>query len=308
VNSTNSNSGGTAIGTNASSYAPVTTQNGLNYYYCVVSGCGTSSATSTVSGQINIVSCSNTTIPSSGSANVSCGSSTYIYDHAGPSGNYSSSVDGFIVLNNSGNGVITLTGSLDSESGYDFLRIYSGSGTGSTPLFTYSGFGTIPTFTSSPGQIITIRFSSDGSGVASGFSLLATYTGFPVISGISPSTVCSGGNLTINGANFSNISGVSVDNVPVSSFTVNSPTSISATLTASQLGGAVSITSSLCSGITVTGPSVSLYDAPTVTSSGSLASVCTSSSSQSSTFSYTAAANSPTSYTIDWNTRQIRRV
>jgi hypothetical protein len=301
-NASNSNSGGTLItnGTSAS-YTPTTTSNGTSYYYCVVSGCGTSSATSAVSGAINVVSCSSTNIPSSGSASVSCGSSTYIYDHAGPSSNYSSNVDGFIILNNSGIGVITLTGTLASESGWDFLRIYDGSGIGGTLLFTYSGVGNIPTFISSPGQIISIRFSSDGSTESSGFALLATYSGFPTISNVSPTNICGGGTLTINGSNFSNITGVTINNTAVASYVVNSPTSITAVLTSNQVGGVVAVNSSFCSGISTTGSSVTVLPSPTITSSGNVAPVCTSSSVQSSTLSYTAASNSPISYQLDWN-------
>lgn len=52
-NLTNSNSGGTAVGTNSNSYTPVTTASGIYYYYCVVSNsCGT--ATSNVSGAITV--------------------------------------------------------------------------------------------------------------------------------------------------------------------------------------------------------------------------------------------------------------
>ena len=85
-NTTNSNSGGTAVGTNSASYAPVTTTAGTLYYYCVVTAVCGASATSNVSGAVNV-----TAIPvaPSGtinvSANPSCGAATLSY--SAPSAN-----------------------------------------------------------------------------------------------------------------------------------------------------------------------------------------------------------------------------
>jgi uncharacterized protein YjdB len=53
-NTANSNSGGTAVGTNSNSYTPLTTVAGTLYYYCVVSGTCTPAATSSVSGAVTI--------------------------------------------------------------------------------------------------------------------------------------------------------------------------------------------------------------------------------------------------------------
>ena len=48
------NSGGTAVGTNAASYTPLTTTAGILYYYCVVSGTCTPAVTSNISGAITV--------------------------------------------------------------------------------------------------------------------------------------------------------------------------------------------------------------------------------------------------------------
>ncbi len=302
-NAANSNSGGTLI-TNATSasYTPPTTSNGTTYYYCVVSGCGTSTSTSTVSGAINVVSCSSTNIPATGSTNVVCGTNTYIYDSGGPSGDYATNSNGFIVLNNSGNGIITISGSYSAvESCCDDINIYSGSGTTGTLLYNYFGSGNITTYSSTPGETITIQIVSDGSVQGAGLSLLATYSGFPTINNVSPTNICGGGTLTINGSNFSNITGVTINNTAVASYVVNSPTSITAVLTSNQVGGVVAVNSSFCSGISTTGSSVTILPSPTLTSSGSVAPVCTSTSGQITTLSYTATSNSPISYQLDWN-------
>src|SRR5690606_5989052 len=64
------------------------------------------------------VACGSVNLPSTGAgATVYCGSSTKIYDNGGPSGSYSSSSNGYIVLENSGTGVITITGTYNTESG-----------------------------------------------------------------------------------------------------------------------------------------------------------------------------------------------
>lgn len=79
-NATATTSGGTPVGTSSASYTPVTTATGTLYYYCVVSAACGASATSNVSGAVNV-----TAIPSAPagtinvSANPSCGAATLTY-------------------------------------------------------------------------------------------------------------------------------------------------------------------------------------------------------------------------------------
>ena len=54
MNTTASNTGGTAVGTNSASYLPLTSVAGTTYYYCVVSGTCSPAATSAVSGAVTI--------------------------------------------------------------------------------------------------------------------------------------------------------------------------------------------------------------------------------------------------------------
>ena len=73
----------------------------------------------------------------------------------------------------SGGGTITLTFiSFATESGYDFVRVYAGSTTSAPLLGTFSGSSLPPVLTSSSGSML-IRFTTDGSVVAAGWS--ATY-------------------------------------------------------------------------------------------------------------------------------------
>ena len=158
--------------------ANITSVNGTTFYRitttCTSSGLTNSSNSVSFTGS----TCGSVNIPSSGSTTVNCGTSTYIYDNGGSSGDYASSSNGYTVLDNSGTGVITLSGSYSGiESCCDYFKIYAGSGTSGTLLYTYSGTGTITTFSSSPGQQITIQFYSDGSLNGAGFVLTAIYSG-----------------------------------------------------------------------------------------------------------------------------------
>ncbi len=106
-------------------------------------------------------------IPFSGSNSIACGTNTGLCTHAGCGVTYSNSANGYTVINSAGTAVINISGSYSTESGYDYIRIYSGSGTGGTLIQTYQGSGSI-NYTGSAGQTLTVQFTSDGS---------VTYTG-----------------------------------------------------------------------------------------------------------------------------------
>ncbi|MEI6348003.1 MAG: glycine-rich domain-containing protein [Bacteroidota bacterium] len=140
---------------------------------------------------------SQTLIPFSGSNSIDCGTNTTLCTHAGCGGTYSSSASGYTVLNSADNAVITISGSYDTESGYDYIRIYSGSGTGGSLLATYNGNSTF-TYTGSAGETLTVGFTSDGSVEYSGLNASVTYSGSCVapimvpFSGNNTYTTCSG--------------------------------------------------------------------------------------------------------------------
>uniref|UniRef100_UPI0023F57A08 Ig-like domain-containing protein n=1 Tax=Flavobacterium filum TaxID=370974 RepID=UPI0023F57A08 len=162
---------------NSTSYSTPSTA-GLTYYRVVTTCSGSGLTNESNSVAFNGLSCGSINIPATGSVNVSCGASTLIYDNGGPSGQYTNNNNGFIVLENSGTGVITLSGSiLGFETCCDGLRVYSGVGTGGTLLATITATGSITPIVSAPGQALTVQLFSDVSAVFDGVALQAVYSG-----------------------------------------------------------------------------------------------------------------------------------
>ena len=98
-----------------------------------------------------------------------------IYDDGGPTGDYSNSCDSYLTINPATPGnLISIHGTSTTESGYDYLYIYDGTGTNGTLLGTYDGSSlTVPELTSTTGPL-TIYFHSDGSVPYAGFELIVT--------------------------------------------------------------------------------------------------------------------------------------
>jgi hypothetical protein len=166
-------------GATSASYNATTTTG--TTFYKLVTTC-TSSGTPNSSNAVSFVgtACASNSVPATGSNVVACGTNTYLYDNGGAAGNYVSNSNGYTVLDNSGSGVVTISGSFSYvESTWDFLRIYSGIGTGGTLLATYSNTagGTIAPYSSAPGTPITVQFTSDGSGEGGGFAMQVLYSG-----------------------------------------------------------------------------------------------------------------------------------
>ena len=102
--------------------------------------------------------------------------SLIIYDNGGASGNYSPNCDFTLILYPETEGdVIAISGTYETESNWDFLRIYDGVGTNGTLLGDYCGTGTVPTLVSSAGPL-TIKFTSDAGIQKSGFVLNTSCT------------------------------------------------------------------------------------------------------------------------------------
>jgi hypothetical protein len=87
---------------------------------------------------------------------------------------YANSANGFTVFTGISGVSRSITGTVNAEAGYDYVRVYDGSGTSGTLLYTVSGLGQNFSFTSAPGQTFTVRFTSDVSDTAAGFSLTVT--------------------------------------------------------------------------------------------------------------------------------------
>ncbi len=142
----------------------------------------------------------------SGTQNFPCATNRFFTDNGGSSSNYSDGASSSVVLNNAGVGIYILEGNYSLESGFDFIRLYNGVGTGGTLIATYTGTGTF-FYTTEPGQIITIQFSSDASVNDLGFEIFVTHYGgcscpTNIISASAePASVCINGNsqLYVNG-------------------------------------------------------------------------------------------------------------
>src|SRR5574344_1964696 len=100
-----------------------------------------------------------------------------IYDNGGPTGSYSSNVNStLIIYPSTPNSLLTLTGSYNTESGWDKITIYSGVGTTGTALVNQvSGTGTINvTSEDYTTGALTLYFYSDVGSNSSGFELTSS--------------------------------------------------------------------------------------------------------------------------------------
>ena len=107
------------------------------------------------------------TVPYSGNNSIVASSGT-ICDHAG-TGNYSNNANGYTVINPvSGNVRLTFT-AFNTETSFDYVTVFNGVGVGGTQLYNGSGTLMPPVINSTTGPL-TIRFTSDGSVTAPGFT------------------------------------------------------------------------------------------------------------------------------------------
>jgi hypothetical protein len=84
---------------------------------------------------------------------------------------YSINTDGHTIFEGQVGVTRTVKGTINTESGYDFIRVYNGSGISGKLLYTVSGLNQPFSFTSAPGQTFTVRFNSDSTTSSTGFSL-----------------------------------------------------------------------------------------------------------------------------------------
>ena len=87
---------------------------------------------------------------------------------------YPASADGYTVFSGIPGVFRTITGTINTESGFDFVRVYDGTGTGGTLLYQLAGNPATFSFTSTPNQTFTVRFSSDSGTQFAGFNLTVT--------------------------------------------------------------------------------------------------------------------------------------
>jgi hypothetical protein len=259
---------------------------GNTYYFWVRSNCGTPSAW---------VGSSNFTTINQDIVNMTNGSSTtcnaLFYDSGGSGASY---------LNNEsytytfypatpGSKLKVVFNSFNTENNYDGLQIFDGNSTAAPQITSALGAGfnvtTAPAGsfygTTSPGTFystaadgsITFKFLTDFSVVNAGWSASITCVTVPIITSFTPNNVCVGGtpSVTITGSNFIGITSVKFNGV-TAVYTVNSPTSITATLPASATTGAITV-----SNAQATGTSTTLFyvnPIPNTPSAGANTSIC----------------------------------
>ncbi|HPI11174.1 MAG TPA: IPT/TIG domain-containing protein [Catalimonadaceae bacterium] len=137
-----------------------------------------------------------------------------------------------------------------TESGFDFLRIYNGTNSSASLLGSFSG-SNLPTSvlaTNSDGAL-TLVFSSSSSTVNAGF--LAAISCFnpnsPAITSVSPGLGGIGASVTIFGTNLLSATSVQFNGTP-SVILTNTATSITTTVPAGATNGYITVTNSLGTG------------------------------------------------------------
>lgn len=194
--STNGGSTWTNQGAATSSYSNYTATApalGTTVLWHLIVTC-TSSGQSATSSNGTFTSVNTLNVPTTGSNTLTCGTNITLYDNGGSAGNYANSSSGYTVLEAGLGATININGNYDTESGWDYVRIYDGTGIGGTLLASYSGTGTI-NYTGTAGQTLTVQFYSDSITNGVGFNLSVTYSGvcYPTCSGTP-----SGGTVSVN--------------------------------------------------------------------------------------------------------------
>ena len=87
---------------------------------------------------------------------------------------YPANADGYTVFSGIAGVYRTISGTINTESNFDFVRVYDGTGTGGTLLYQVSGNPAAFSFISAPNQTFTVRFNSDSIAQFAGFNLTVT--------------------------------------------------------------------------------------------------------------------------------------
>lgn len=162
---------GTTAIASANNFVVDTLASGMKYDFYVQTDCGGGSESEWV-GPISAVPGAYS-MPVSGNVTITT-CSMVVYDAGGENGNYPSSCNSTLTIYPEAGNVISIEGTADIESSYDYLYIYDGADVNGTVLGYYSGQNlTVPLLVSSTGPI-TLRFYSDGSVTYGGFELFVS--------------------------------------------------------------------------------------------------------------------------------------
>ena len=123
------------------------------------------------------------------------GYSIKVYDHAGPSGNYSNNIGGYLQITCAEGYKLNISGTVNTESNCDPIRCYDVTETGDVQFGIASGEG-ISINATSRTNVVKLYFSSDGSRVNSGLDLTVTIQRIKTIYHVQVADVV-GGSLSI---------------------------------------------------------------------------------------------------------------
>lgn len=112
-------------------------------------------------------------IPASGASSLFIAANeTITVTDPGGSNNYPNNCNGTLTIYSSDSTTLRISGTIDIESGNDWLTLFAGTSSEAPPLNQYSGTATIDLWTNS--NAVTLLFASDALVGASGFSLIIT--------------------------------------------------------------------------------------------------------------------------------------
>lgn len=102
---------------------------------------------------------------------IDSGKVIHIYDHAGPDKDYSNNINDYLIIKGIDGYSINLSGTLNTENGFDYLCIYKTQENKDTEIERFSGDGKSVNISCNSSDI-KMYFHSDGSAVRSGFDLI----------------------------------------------------------------------------------------------------------------------------------------
>lgn len=161
---------GTRVQTNNLSYTFNNLNNGTEYDFYVWFDCNNDNQITTETPTMVSATPNNYfIIPASGNTSVTT-CDGQLLDNGGADGDYANSSNGYTVIYPENNTcVVHLDGSFNTESCCDHIYVYDGVGVNGTLLAQYEGTGFVDV--SSTTGPLTVKFTSDGSVVRSGFAL-----------------------------------------------------------------------------------------------------------------------------------------
>lgn len=166
-------------------------------------------------------------IPFTGIDSVS--SNTTLCTHGGCGNPYGNNADGYIIIKGQVGLNVLITGTYSTATSGDRVRLYAGTNVVGTPVGTYSGNGSF-SYSGSPGQSLTVRFSSNATLTSTGLQATVSYVTppAPTVSGFTPTKGRMTDTVVITGSNFIGATAVSFGDTAARFFTVVNSTTIRA--------------------------------------------------------------------------------